>query len=190
MNVPIEISARHIHLSEKDLEILFGRDYQLTIFKEVSQPNQFSCQETVTVLGTKGKMGNVRVVGPVRSQTQLEISKTDAYNLGINPQIRVSGDLQGTTGGVKIIGPKNEIDLDCGVIIAQRHLHIEPIKAKQLHLKHGQLISIKTPGKGSITFHNVIVRSQEGKDILACHIDVDEGNAAGVRSGDVGEIVV
>lgn len=184
MKVPIEISARHIHLSRHDLDILFGQDYKLTEYKKISQLSQFSAQETVSVKGLKQTLENVRIVGPIRLQTQLELSRTDAYNLGIDPLIRVSGDLKGTTGGVIIIGPNGQIGLSSGVIIAQRHLHIEPELAEKLNLKHNQIISIKTSGQRSIVFNEVVIRSRQDQDSLALHLDTDEANAAGVKNGE------
>lgn len=184
MKVPIEISARHIHLSQKDHDVLFGKNYQLKEYKKISQPSQFSAQETVSVQGPKQTLQNVRIVGPIRLQTQLELSKTDAYNLGIDPLIRVSGDLQGTTGGVTIIGPNGQINLSSGIIIAQRHLHIEPELAEKFNLQHGQIISIKTSGQRSIVFNEVVIRSRQDQDSLALHLDTDEANAAGVKNGE------
>lgn len=187
--VPIEVSARHIHLTQDDLEKLFGLDCELKVFKKVSQPGQFACEEVVTVVSPKGKLDNVRIIGPVRNHTQLEISATDAYLLGIKPLIRISGDLEGTNGGVKIVGPRGEIDLHQGVIIAERHLHIEPEKAKRLNLKHGQVISINTFGARPITFYDVAVRSRENVDELSFMIDTDEANAAGLVGGEFGEMI-
>lgn len=190
MKIPIEVSARHIHLSTDDLTKLFGQGYELKELKKISQPKQFACVKTVEILGPKGKFDNVRIIGPVRSKTQLEVSVTDAYQLGIEPQVRISGDLSGTDGGVKVIGSYGQIDLHEGVIIAQRHLHIEPDKALKLGLKHNQIISIKTDGVRSIVFNNVVVRSRQDEDKLSFQIDIDEANAADLKSEDVGELIM
>ncbi|EKD56666.1 MAG: hypothetical protein ACD_58C00122G0003 [uncultured bacterium] len=188
--VPIEVSARHIHLSQNDLDILFGKGYKLTEFKKISQPGQFASREVVKIVGHKSQFDNVRIIGPIRKQTQLEISATDAYQLGIEPQVRISGDLNGTNGDVKVVGLHGKIDLTSGVIIAQRHLHIEPEKMSEFGLKHDQLISIKTDGIRSVVFNNVAVRSRYGEDVLFFQLDVDEANAAGIKNGGEGEIVV
>jgi len=187
MKVPIEINARHIHLT-KDVYIkLFGNDV-MSKLKDVSQPNQFAAKETVSVKNNDQIIGNVRIVGPFREYNQIEISKTDAYHLKINSPIRTSGDLDNTPG-IKLIGPKNEIDLTSGVIINRRHLHISLEEAKEFNIKDGDIISVKIDGNRSVTFHNVIVRSHDKIDSLAFQIDTDEANAAGVSTGDFGEII-
>jgi len=187
--VPIEISARHIHLSQTDFEILFGPLYALQIERLISQPNQFACEETVQVIGPKNSFPSVRIIGPIRATTQLEITITDGYWLGIHPSVAVSGELFHSIGGVDIIGPKGKITLAKGVIVAQRHLHIEPSLAKQWQLKSGDLVSIKTRGTRSVIFGNVKVRSLDEVDSLSFMIDTDEANAAGIKPGDKGEIV-
>ena len=189
MKVPIEVSARHVHLSVDDLTILFGQEYQLIKDKQLSQPNQFACEETVDINGPKGIIKRVRVISPIREQTQLEISLTDARNLGVDVPIKVSGDLANSGGGAKLMGPKGEVDLRTGIIIAQRHLHIEPKKAQEFGVNDGDKISIKTTGARSIIFNEIAVRSRQDKDVLTFHIDTDEANASGVKSEDWGEIV-
>lgn len=190
MRIPIEISARHIHLSQKDLEILFGVGYKLRAYKELSQIGEFAAKETVSIIGPKNKITNVRIIGPVRNETQLEITITDSYFLGITPPpVLISGDLKKSAGGLRIIGPKNRIDLKKGIMAAQRHLHISSDEAKKIGIKHFDKISIKSTGVRSIIFNNVIVRSRPNKDKLSFQLDTDEANSAGILFGDVGEII-
>jgi len=190
MKIPIEVNARHIHLSQTDLDKLFGNNYQLTVLKKISQVNQFAACETITIKGPRNTIFNVRIVGPLRAQTQLEITITDSYFLGIvPPPILLSGQLEKSSGGLTICGPKGEVKLNRGVIVNQRHLHIEPEKAKLLNIKDNQIVSIKTTGTRPIIFQNIIVRSNKNKDNLSFQIDTDEANAAGIKSGDYGEIV-
>ncbi|MDD5566940.1 MAG: phosphate propanoyltransferase [Patescibacteria group bacterium] len=186
----IEVSARHIHLSQKDLFRLFGKNYKLTLLRKISQPGQYAAKETVKVAGPGGVFPKVRVVGPGRLKTQLEISRTDAYFLELNPLMRRSGDLTGTSGGVKVIGPRGSIKMTSGVIIAQRHLHLEPKLAKKYGLKHHQLVSVKIKGQRSLIFHRVVVRSHPGIDRLSFQIDTDEANAAGVKGRAYGTVLL
>lgn len=188
MKIPIEISARHAHLCRKDMESLFGSDYELKINKNISQPGQFAVEETINIKNGDNKIENIRIVGPLRDYSQVEISMTDAYLLKIEVPIRISGDIDNTPG-IELIGPAGSVTLSKGLIIAQRHLHISPVDATQNNLKHGQIISIKTAGERAVVFNNVTVRSREGIDTLAFHIDTDEGNAAGVKSKDEGETI-
>lgn len=187
--VPIEVSARHVHVSAEDVERLFGSGYALRSAKTISQPGQFAAEETVKVVGPKGSFERVRVIGPVRTATQVEISMTDGYTLGISPKVARSGVLDGSVGGVTLIGPAGEARLDSGVIAAQRHLHISPTQAKEWGLHHLDTISIRVEGERSLVFHNVVVRSREGIDELSFMLDTDEANAAGVKQGDRGVIV-
>jgi len=184
----VEVSARHVHLSQKHLDCLFGQGYQIKKLKDLSQPGMFSTQETLVVETIKNKFNNVRIIGPLRNQTQVEISKSDAYYLGINPPIRKSGDLTGSEK-CKLIGPKGEIDLEKGVIVAQRHLHLDLQTAEQYNLKNNQLVSVKIDSeKRSITFHQIITRvSAEFKP--AIHLDTDEGNAAGIKQIEQGIVL-
>jgi len=186
----IEVSARHIHLSLKDLIKLFGKNYRLNVLRKISQPGQFAAQETVKLVGPKGAFPQVRVVGPVRSATQVEISVTDSLRLGVNPLMRMSGDLKRTTGGLKVIGPRGSIRLNRGVIIAQRHLHLEPLLAKKYGLKHRSIVSVEIPGKRSLIFRQVVVRSRPGIDELSFQIDTDEGNAAGIAGRGMGRVIL
>jgi len=186
--VIVEVSARHIHLSQEDLGQLFGQGYKLRKINELSQPGMFAAQETLIVQTAKNKFHNVRIIGPLRKQTQIEISKSDAYYLGINPPIRESGNLTGSEK-CKLIGPKGSIDLTEGVIIAQRHLHLDLQTAEQYSLKPGQFVFIKIVSeKRSTTFHQVLTRvSSEFRP--AIHLDTDEGNAAGVEQNCEGIVL-
>ena len=177
--IPIEISARHIHLSRKDLEKLYGKDYKLKPVHFLSQKGEFASEEVVELINERSKEKlNARILGPVRNESQAEISITDAYNLKLKqmPSLRVSGDLNGTSS-IIIKGPKGKIKAK--VIIAERHLHCNEEEAKRLGLKNNQIVKIKIIGKRGLIFDNVIVRI--GKNYkLALHLDTDEGNAAGI----------
>ena len=174
--IPIEVSARHIHLSQKDLEALFGKDYQLKKLRELTQSGDFAAEETLDVRVDSKKLSNVRIVGPVRKKTQVELSHTDDIFLGIEAIVRISGDIRGTPGAV-LIGPEKKIKIREGIINTWRHIHCSPKEAKKLGLENGMSVSVKTKGKCSITFHNVKV--QVGMNSRLCiHLDTDEGNAA------------
>lgn len=188
VKIPIEISARHIHLSQDDLDVLFGKGYVLTKKRDLSQPGEFAAQETVIARFKDKEFSQVRVISPVRKQTQLEISTTDAYNLGIPAVVRLSGDLKGTPG-VLIIGPEGKIELKEGVIIAQRHIHISPIDALKSGINGKDVISIKVEGVRMTTFHNIKVRKGDNFKLFA-HLDTDEGNAAGIIGKTSGELII
>jgi len=177
MKIPIEISARHIHLSRKDLERLFGRGYELKKFKALSEIGEFAARETVMAENKKMAL-KVRVVGPVRPRTQLEVTATEAYHLGIKAPVRLSGDLKGTPG-IELIGSKGKVRISEGVIIAQRHLHASPEEAKKLRLGHRHKVKARTEGERGVVFENVIVRVAKNFR-LSMHIDTDEANAAGL----------
>jgi len=189
MKVPIEVSARHIHLSKADAEKLFGAGFILSKQKDLSQTGQFAAEERVKLVGPSGEIDKVRVLGPYRGQTQIEVSETDAKKLGLKPPVRDSGDLIGSSG-VKIIGPAGEVSLPEGVIIALRHLHIDPATAKKLGVKNGDRVKVDVSGARDLLFENVLVRVDPSFR-LALHIDTDEANAAGIdRSNHTGEIIV
>ncbi|MFH1509674.1 MAG: phosphate propanoyltransferase [Candidatus Nealsonbacteria bacterium] len=187
INIPIEISARHLHVSKEDLDKLFGKNYKLTKKKSLTQAWEFATNETVEIQSDKGKIKKVRIIAPIRDKTQLEISKTDAFNLGINVPFGHSGKIKGTSGMV-LIGEKGKLKMARGVIIPLRHIHLSPEEAKKNKLKDGQIVSVKVEGKRSIIFQNILVRI--GKDYSFClHLDVDEGNAAGIKFKSEGKIV-
>jgi len=184
--IKVEVSARHGHLSQKDLEKLFGQGYNFKVLKNISQPGQFAAKEEVKIIGPKAEL-KVRIVGPVRQQTQIELAATDCYHLGIKPVLRVSGDIKNTPGAV-LAGPKGQVKINQGVIVAQRHLHLAASEAKQLKLKNGQEVSMRVGGPRSVAFHQVIVRSGAGHK-KSFQIDTDESNACGWRSGMTGELI-
>lgn len=186
--VLIETSARHIHVSQADLETLFGAGYQLTPKKELSQPGQYACAERVTVVGPKRELAGVSILGPVRPETQVEISLTDARSIGVTALVRESGDTQGTMG-CKLVGPAGEVEIDHGVICAKRHIHMNTADAEKYGLQNKQIVSVKAAGTGRETiFGDVVVRVNDSFS-LAMHIDTDECNAAGIGPGFVGEIL-
>ena len=185
--LPIALSNRHIHLGQEDLDILFGKGYKLTKAKDLSQPGQYACEERVDIVGPKRIIKGLRVLGPTRSRTQVELSISDAFTLGVVPVVRNSGDVEGTPGA-KIIGPKGEIDLKDGLIIAARHIHMHTSDGEKFGVKDGDMVKIKTQGIRGIVFENVLIRIGE-KFALEMHVDIEEGNAAGVKNGDMVEIV-
>lgn len=188
MNFLVETSARHVHLSQEHLEILFGKGYELTKKKDLSQPNQYACEERVTIVGPKKELKGVSILGPVRKATQVELSMTDARSIGINAPVRESGDIAGS-GACKIIGPAGEIEIAEGVIAAMRHIHATPADAEKLGVTNGEVVSVKVDTNGrSLVFGDVVVRVSDTY-ALAMHIDTDESNAAGCGREQYGEIV-
>lgn len=186
--VLVETSARHVHLSQKDLDTLFGEGYQLTNKKDLSQPGQFACTERVEVVGTKKTLAGVTILGPVRPDTQVELSLTDARAIGVDAPIRESGDVAGS-GSCRLVGPKGEIELTQGVIAAKRHIHMTPADAGEFGLKDKDIVSVKIDSDGrALVFGDVVVRVSS-KYALAMHIDTDESNAAGVKPGMMGEVL-
>lgn len=185
--IPISISARHLHLSKEHISALFGSNCQLTEYLELSQPGQFACNEVVTLEGSKGVIDDVRVLGPARVITQVEISRTDCYKLGIKAPVRNSGDVEGSPG-IRLVGPLGSVDLKQGVIQAKRHIHLSTEEAGELSLKNGQWVMVRIGGERGIIFDDVLVRvsPKYRKDM---HIDTDEANAAGIKSGDTGLLI-
>lgn len=185
--VPVGVSNRHVHLSQEALERLFGPGYQLTKMKDLSQPGQFAAVETVTLVGPKRTMEGVRILGPARSLTQVEISRTDGFFLGVHPPVRLSGDIKGTPG-ITIVGPKGQITIDEGVIVAARHIHMTPADAEQFGVEDGELVSVVAETARPVIFRDVVIRVREDF-ALDFHIDIDEGNAAFLNTGDVATVV-
>lgn len=185
--IPVGVSNRHLHLKQEDLYTLFGETFELSIAKELSQPGEFAANETVKVIGTKGEFPSVRILGPVRKFTQLEISKTDSFFLGVKVPLRSSGDIEGTPG-IKLVGPKGELDLQEGVIIAERHIHMTPGDAANFDVRDGEYVSVKSEGERSLVFNKVLIRVKDTY-ALDMHIDTDEANASGLKTGDQVEIV-
>lgn len=185
--VMVEISARHVHVCQKDLEILFGEGYTLTHKKDLSQPGQFACEEKVTVVGAKGQL-KASILGPVRPATQVELSLTDARSIGVTAPIRESGDVAGS-GACKIIGPKGEVDLTEGVIAAKRHIHMTVADGEKYGIKDKQVVSVKVDTNGrSLVFGDVVARVSDSY-ALAMHVDTDEANAACIGPNCIGEIL-
>lgn len=185
--VLVEVSARHVHVSKQDLETLFGAGYELTSKKDLSQPGQFACEEKVAVVGPKGTI-NMSILGPTRKDTQIEVSYTDARTLGINAPLRESGDTK-ESAPIKLVGPKGEVELTQGVIVAKRHIHMLPSDAEKFGVENGQIVGVKIDTNGrSIVFGDTVVRVRDDF-ALAMHIDTDEANAAGISGSAQGEII-
>ncbi len=185
--VQVGLSNKHLHLSKEHVEALFGAGHKLTHKKDLVQPGQFACEEVVDIVGPKGTIKNVRVLGPERPQTQVEVAMTDARGLGIKAPIRESGDLAGTPG-CKIVGPAGEIEINEGVIVALRHIHLSLEEAKEAGVKDKDWVSIKLEGERGLVFDNVLIRASD-RFKAECHLDTDEGNAAGCGPDAVCEIV-
>ncbi|MBE6542436.1 MAG: phosphate propanoyltransferase [Ruminococcaceae bacterium] len=186
--VLVETSARHVHLSEEHIKILFGADATLTHKKDLSQPGQFACEERVTVVGPKKSIANVIILGPARPATQVEVSLTDARTLGVNAPIRESGDVAGS-GACKLVGPCGEVEIAEGVIAAKRHIHFTPEDAAEFGVADKEIVSVKIDSDGrSLVFGDVVVRVSP-KFKAAMHIDTDESNAAAAFGECYGEIV-
>lgn len=214
--IPIEISARHIHLSQNDLEKLFGQNHQLTPIKQLSQSGQFACEEVVEIQNLQSwgadphmdftfakapDHNQVRVLGPIRKQTQVELSWSDFIALGLEPKVVLSGQLKDSAGGIVLVGPNGEIKLEQAVIIAQRHIHCSDVKAREYGLIDGQIVSVKVidnkcqmsninqDAPRALTFHNVAVRVSS-KFNWQMHIDTDEANAAGIIGKAIGQVII
>lgn len=179
-SIPLGISNRHIHLSQKDIDQLFGRGYQLTMLKELSQPGQYACKETVMICGPKGAIEKVRVLGPARPETQVEILSADCFKLGVKAPIRQSGEIE-QTPGVTIIGSQGTVILEKGVIVAQRHIHMTPEDAEKFGVKDKQIVSLCLSGIRGGVLENTIVRVNNSFS-LECHLDTEEANAMGLSS--------
>ena len=185
--VKVGISNKHLHLSQEHLEILFGKGAELTVKKELGQPGQFAAEETVEIIGPKRSLGQVRVLGPVRKETQVELALTDARGIGIKAPVRESGKLEGTPG-CKLVGPCGEIELDHGVIAALRHVHLNPEQAKEAGVEDKEIVMVKVEGERGLVFDNVLVRSGDAHE-AELHFDTDEGNAAGLANDVMCEII-
>jgi len=201
IEIPIEISSRHIHLSQRHVEKLFGAGYKLKPLRKLSQKGEFASTEVLTLKNGAREIAGVRVLGPARPQTQVEISQTDAYKLDIQPPLRLSGDIKGSAG-LTLVGPKGKVALREGVIVAIRHIHANPAQARLYGLKNGQKVSVRVPSGGErasgrageqavargLTFDNVIVRVAPNYN-WRLQLDTDEGNAAGAKNGTRAEVV-
>lgn len=180
--ITVNISNRHVHLSERDIQALFGRGYKLSKLRDLMQPGEYACKESVRLVGPKGTLEHVRVLGPPREKTQVEISRTDAYLLGVNPPLRSSGDLNDSSP-IRIEGLQGNVELNSGLILALRHIHMTPYDADILNVTDKDLVSIKCEGERAGRLDNVLVRVKKNST-LECHLDTDEGNALGVKNGD------
>ena len=188
MEVLVETSARHVHVTKEVLEALFGKGYELTKKKDLSQPGQYASNERVDVVGPKRTLSGVSILGPVRPETQVELSLADARSIGVAAPVRESGDIAGS-GSCKLVGPCGEVELTEGVIAAKRHIHMTTADAAAMGLTDKQIVSVKIPSAGrALVFGDVVVRVSD-KYALAMHIDTDESNAAGVAPGTMGEII-
>jgi putative phosphotransacetylase len=184
----VGVSNRHVHLSKEDLEVLFGEGYELHPIKDLRQPGQYAAEEVVTLVGPKGKIERVRVLGPVRKETQIEISQTDAFKLGVKAPVRDSGDLDGTPG-IKIVGPKGEVETKKGLILAKRHIHMLPEDAEKYGVKDKDLVYVAfEKGDRKLIFGDVLIRVSP-KYALEFHVDTDEANAALLKTGDEVKLV-
>ena len=185
--VLVEVSARHVHVTQEHLEILFGKGHELTNKKNLSQPGQFACEEKVTVVGSKGSL-KASILGPVRPATQVELSLTDARSIGVTAPVRESGDIAGS-GACKIVGPEGEVEITEGVIAAKRHIHMTVADGEKYGIKDKQIVSVKLNTEGrALTFSDVVARVSDNY-ALAMHVDTDEANAAGIPGSCIGEIL-
>ena len=180
--IPIGVSNRHVHLSRKDMDVLFGVGVELTKKSDLAQPGQYAANETVAVRGPKGEFKKVRVLGPLRSESQVEISLTDGFQIGVKAPIKESGHLDNTPG-VTLVGPKGSIDLPSGTIVALRHIHMSPDEAAKLGVRDKDIVEVETFGERAGVLGNVLVRVSD-KFNLEMHVDIDEANACGLKNKD------
>lgn len=185
--VEVGISNKHLHLSAADIETLFGKGRELTPIKDLKQPGQFASEEKVDIVGPKGSIRGLRVLGPARPETQIELSATDARGIGLAPPIRESGKLDGSPG-IKVVGPAGEVELEKGVIIALRHIHLSEAQAREAGVKDKDLVDVATFGTRPLIFQDVLIRAGSMYE-REFHVDTDEGNAAGIGNGDYIEII-
>lgn len=186
--VQVNMSNRHIHVSKEHLEILFGAGHELTKMKDLIQPGQFACDEKVDMIGPKSTIKGVRILGPVRPETQIEISVFDARTLGVDAVVRASGNLNGTPG-CTIVGPKGQVTIDKGLIVAARHIHMHTDDAPKFGVKDRDIVKVRVGNERAVVFENVVVRVHP-EYALEMHVDIEEGNAAGIQNGEQGEIII
>lgn len=177
--VEVEISAKHVHLSQDDIDVLFSKGYQLTFARELSQPGQFLAKERISLVGTKGTIENVAILGPARDETQVELSYTDARLLGVSTVVRNSGDITGTPG-ITLMANNNTIQKDTGLIIAARHIHVNSNDAQRFNVVDNEVVSVEILSQRALMFHNVLIRVSD-KFQTRMHIDFDEANACGIE---------
>ena len=180
----VEVSARHVHLTQEDVEKLFGAGKQLTYVRDLSQPGQFVCEERVEIVGPKRSIANVVILGPVRPASQVEVSMTDCFTLGVVGPVRESGDLEGSAP-IKLKGPAGEVDLPQGLIVAKRHIHMTPEDAQRLGVEDKEIVQVKVQTDRPVIFGDCVVRVSP-KFALAMHVDTDEANASLIgRNGEI-----
>lgn len=187
MDIEIGVSNRHVHLTQEHLETLFGKDFTLEVKNQLTQPGQFASTSTLTIKTEKSEIENVRVLGPVRKYTQVEISKTDAFKLGLNPPVRDSGDLKDSEA-IELIGPKGNIKIKEGCIIATRHIHITPQQVIDFGLENKKTVSVELLGAKGGIINNVSLKIAE-ESYFELHLDTDDANAHLIKSGDIGRII-
>ncbi len=187
ITIPIEVSARHIHLSQPDLDLLFGFDYKLKPLKNISQTGQYAAEEKVALVNGNQKIDNIRVVGPTRPETQVELSLTEARRLGLEIPLAVSGNVAQATK-LTVIGPQGQIDRHCA-IIAQRHIHASLEDAKKYQLHDGQIVTVECGNQRAVVFRQVVVRVR-ADFVWNLHLDTDEANAAGLQGGETGLVII
>lgn len=185
--IPVGISARHVHVTREHLDILYGIGYQLTTKKELSQPGQFASNETVDIVTEKGSFKNVRILGPERKQTQIEISLTDSLKLRLQVPVKDSGDIKNSPG-ITIVGPKGTVKVEEGVIAAGRHIHMTPADAAEYGVKDKDTVKVICPGERGLVFDKVLIRVSDTFK-LEMHVDTDEANAAMIKTGDSLEMI-
>jgi putative phosphotransacetylase len=186
--ISVGVSGRHIHLTQEVLESLFGKGYRLTVDMELSQPGEYAAKERVTIIGPSGRaIENVRVLGPTRKFTQVELSRSDGLRLGIDLPIRRTGDLSGTPG-LTVVGPRGTVNLREGAVSATRHIHMTPADAERLGVCDGQIVRARVTGERGLVFDNVLVRVSDSF-ALDFHLDTDDANAAGLENGSLVEII-
>lgn len=189
MRVPAGLSNKHVHLSQEDINILFGEGYELTSIKDLGQPGQFACDEKVDLVGPKRTIKGVRILGPTRKESQVEISLADGFTLGLDcVPVKGSGSLDGTPG-IKLVGPNGEVELKQGVIAAARHIHMTPKDAEEFGVKDKDLVKVKVEGERGLIFENVLIRVHDSY-ALEFHVDVEEGNAAMVQNKQMLEVII
>ncbi|MED4017741.1 phosphate propanoyltransferase [Sutcliffiella cohnii] len=185
--VPMAVSARHCHLSKRDIQVLFGDYYQLTKKADLSQPGQFAANETITIVGPRGSIEKVRILGPVRNLTQVEVSRTDCIKLGVDAPLRESGDMK-NSAPITLVGPKGSLYKKDGLIVAKAHIHMSPDDAERFSVKQGDYVKITTKTERPITLDRVLIRVAP-RYKLEMHIDTDEANAGFISTGDVGMLL-
>lgn len=185
--VPAGISNKHVHISAEDFAAIFGEGVELTHFKDLSQPGQFATNEFVDIVGPRNTLKHVRILGPFRKETQIELSRTDCFALGVTPDLRESGHLEGTQG-CKLIGPAGEIEIDHGIMVAKRHIHLSTEQAAEAGVVDGEVVCVKFPGERGLIFDEVLVRAGD-THFRDMHLDTDEACAAGLSNGQEGEII-